>query len=165
MRTANLPDLVDLSRGPVQVGDDEESHVRVEGKGLFQGSGIHVPGVILGIDKDRLAALIGDGVDRRIKGHVRAEDLMPLQGTLACPGLSVEGLPRKAGCQVQGCRACGQGDGILHAAAFCDLLFHRVDVGADGGDPVGAEGLLDVRKLLAMHRGACEPDLLRKCLK
>ena len=50
-----------------------------ETKRLLQSGGVHVPRLALGVDEDRLTALIDDGVHGGIEGHVRAENLLPLQ--------------------------------------------------------------------------------------
>ena len=60
----------------VEMGNDNELYVRIERKGFLQSGGRHVPGVIFGVDEDRLAVLIGDGIDGCIKGYIGAEDLV-----------------------------------------------------------------------------------------
>ena len=46
---ADLTEFIDLAGGAIEVGNHDELHIRIERKGLFQGFGAHVPGVVLGI--------------------------------------------------------------------------------------------------------------------
>ena len=55
------------------MGNDNQFHFRIGLKGLFQSDGIHIPGVVLRIDKNGDSSLIDHGIYSGIKGHVRAE--------------------------------------------------------------------------------------------
>ena len=65
------------------------------------------------------------------------------------PAPDAEGQQR----QVDGRRARGQGHGVRGAGVAADLLLEGLKGGAGGGDPVGAEGLVDEVELAPAHVG------------
>ena len=162
MGFADGPDFVHFGGGTVKVGKHNQSGIGVEFEGLLKGTGVHVPGVVLGIDENSLAVLIGNGVNGRIKSHVRAEDAMAGEGTGVRAGLAVELFARESDGQVKGGGAGGEADGIAAADIGSNLLFDLVDVGADGGDPVGADGLVHPSLFIAVHGGRGKPDFVFK---
>ena len=158
-------DDVHPRREAVQVRHDYEFHVRIKRKRLFQRGRVHIPATGLGVDKDGDTALIDDRVERRVKGHVRAEHALPLQRAVADGGAAVEPLPRQLDAQMQCGGAGGQADGVFHARLFGGDALDLVDVLAHGAHPVGVVGMPDIRQLLAVHGGGGEKRLLREGLK
>ena len=72
--------------------------------------------------------------------------------------LPVEFLSAKLYRKVQGGGAAGKSDRIPDADALCNLLFHFVDVRADGGHPVCEDCIVDPMLFIAVHGGAGKPD-------
>ena len=81
---------------------------------------------------------------------------------LSGAGLAVEGFAAEFHGEVEGGGSGGQADGALAADHFGGGAFDFVDVGAEGGDPVGADGFVDPLLLLAVHGGGGEPELGRE---
>ena len=162
VRVRNAAQLVNLSGCPVQVRDDDQPHFRVDLKGFFQRFRIHVPGIGFGVNIDRLSAFIRHRIDSRVKGHVTAEDLLPLQSAVSDLRLAVQSLPGQFYGQVQ--RRCpGRKSNRVSAAdLFRDQALHFVDVFTDRADPVGPNRFVDPFLLLTVHRRRSKPDFLFK---
>ena len=105
MPVCDAPDLLDLAGRTVEMGNHNELRVRIKREGLLQRFGTHVPGVILGVDKDGLAVLIGDGVDGGVKGRVAAEDAVAPERSLVRARLTVKPLAGELRGQMQRRRA------------------------------------------------------------
>ena len=130
-RAVGVRDPFDLrhpARRAVQVRDDDQLHVGVDFKRLLQRLRVHVPGVALRVDKDRLAVLVGDGVDRSVEGHVRGENPPPGQGARVRLRLAIELFAGQLRGQMQRGRSAGNGYGIFAADILGHLLFNGVDV-------------------------------------
>ena len=137
--------------------NDNQLHIRVNLKRLFQCDGIHIPGVALSINENGLAVLIGDRINARIKGHIRREDLFPRQSPRIGFCLPIELFACQFGCKVQRRGTAGKADSILYANVFGDSLLHGVDICADGADPVGADRFVHPTLFIPVHRGAGQP--------
>ena len=157
---ADGADFVDLAGRSVQVDEHHQAHVGIDFKSFFECSRVHVPGIVLGVDEHGLAVLVGDGIDRRVEGHVAAEYLAATQSPLAQLGHTVEGLARELGAEVQRSSARGKRDGVLAAHLLGGDSFQLVDVRADGAHPIGFVGLGHVLDFVTVHRGTAEPDFL-----
>ena len=140
MLFANGADIIKLGRRAVEVRENDDLRLRMELEGLFERDGIHVPCLAFRVDEDGRGFFVNDGIDGRGERHVGAEDLVA--GLDAC----------ELHAEVEGSRPAGQRDGAFTADLLRDLLFDRVDVRADGGHPVGLEGLLHVGQFGAVHR-------------
>lgn len=162
MSIADCPDLIHLAGRAIEVRDHREANVGIDLKGLLQRHGVHVPGVALGVDKDRFAVFVGDGIDAGVEGDVRAEDPFAGQCTGIRLRLTVEPLAGQLGRQMQRRRPAGQADCMLAADVFGHLPLNRVDIGADGGDPVGLDGLVHPPLFVAVHGRGTQPDLAGK---
>ncbi len=160
MLVADGLDLFHLAGCAVEVCNDDEFCVRIDLEGLFEGFRAHIPGVALGVDEDSLAVLVGDRVDAGVKCAVRAEHAVALEGAFIGACLAIELLAGELGREVERGGAAGKGDGVAHADVVGDELFGFVDVRADGGDPVGADGFVDPVLLVAVHGWGGEPDLV-----
>ena len=86
---ADLFDEVDPPRESVEFGADDQFDVGVDLKRLFERDGIHVPGLALGVDENRDAALVNHGVDGGVKGHIAAKNAFPLEGAVPDRGDTV----------------------------------------------------------------------------
>ena len=157
---AYCANLVNLRGRSIQVNKHDQLHVRINFEGLFQSHGIHVPGIAFAVDNNGLAILVGHRVERRSKRHVAAENLLPVQRTLARLGHSEQTDTRKPRSQMQRRRPRRERYGILHAHLLGHLALHLVDILPDGAHPVGLIGLLHVAEFIAMHGGASKPDSL-----
>ena len=67
MRPEALFHFPDLSGHSVEMDKDHDPDIRVHRKRFFQRFRRHIPGIILGIDKDSLAVFVGDGIDGGIE--------------------------------------------------------------------------------------------------
>ena len=159
---ADALDLVHLGGEAVEVGHDHQLHFGIEGERLFQSHRVHVPAAGLGVDKDGDTALVDHGVQRSIKGHVRAEHTPPRKSAVADGGLSIEPLPCQLHAQVQRGSAAGEADRITDLRLFSGDALDLVDILAYGAHPVCFIRLGHVAQLLAVHGGRGEPDLLFK---
>ena len=139
-----------------------QPHFGINLEGLFEGDRVHIPGFVLGINEHGLAALVGDGIHRRVKSHIAAEHLVPTQRSLAHLRHAVQGLACKLCAKVQ-CRSPGgERHGVLHTHLLGGEAFHLVDVSTHGAHPVGLVCLGHILDFFAMHGGAREPDFLFK---
>ena len=59
---ADLLDAADVTGEAVELGADHEPGIGVHLKGLFQGHRVHIPGIVLRINKDGDAALVDHGI-------------------------------------------------------------------------------------------------------
>lgn len=134
-------DVVDFCRDTVEMGNDDNFDFWINLESLFQGDGVHVPGVVLGINKDGLSPFIDDGVDGGGEGHVGAEDLVSRLDASQFNG------------QMDGGGAGGKGDGVLMVEIFSNGLFNGVEVLTHGGHPVGVIGFFDILHFFSMHSG------------
>ena len=154
--------LVNFARGTVQVGNHHDSSIRVNFKCLLQCRRIHVPRIVLRVDKHRLAALVDHGIDCSIEGHVGAENLLPFQRTMPHLGYAIGLDARQLHRQMQRCRACCQRHGVFAADLLADQPLRLVNIFAHSGHPVGVVCLTHVFQLCPMHGRAAEPDLTFK---
>ena len=157
---ADGADFVNFGGGAVQMNKHNQSHVGVNLEGLFEGDGVHVPGVVFGVDEHGFAVFVGDGVHGRVKSHVAAEHLMPAQRPLAHLGHAVQGLARELGAQVKRGGSGRKGHGVLAADFFGSQAFHLVDVRTHGAHPVGFVSFCNVLDFVPVHGGAREPNFL-----
>ena len=154
---ADLLDLLHPAGRAVQVRDDDKFNVRVDLEGLLQRLRAHVPGVVLRVDKDRLAVLVSDGIDAGVKSAVRAENLVSLQRALIGLRLSVQFLSRELGGHMQRGCAAGKADRVLHPYILSDLLLNFIYILPNSRDPVRLDRLVHPFLLVAVHRGRRQP--------
>lgn len=157
---ADGADFVDFGGGAVQVHEHDQAHVGVNFEGLFEGDGIHVPGVVFGVNEHGFAVFVGDGVHGGVEGHVAAEHLVIAEATLACLGHAVKGLARELGAQVKRGGSGRKGYGVLAPHLFGSEAFHLVDVRTHGAHPVGFVSFCNVLDFFPVHGGAREPNFL-----
>ena len=157
---ANRADFVDFARGPVQVNEYDQTNVRINFESFFEGYRIHVPGVVFGVDEHGFAVFVGNGVHRRVKSHVAAENLVAAQAPLAHLGHAIKGLARKLCAQVKRRCSGGKRHGVLATHLLGGQAFRLVDVCTHGAHPVGFVSFCNVLDFFAMHGGAREPDFL-----
>ena len=131
--------LVKLRRSSVKINNHNSLNVGVQLKCLLKRSGVHIPGLPLGVYEDWYSALINNGIYRGAEGDIRAEHLITLLD--ACQLHS----------QVQRGCACGKSYGILTAYLLTGKPFHLVYICADGGHPVSIIGFLYIFDFLAVH--------------
>lgn len=159
---ADGADFVDLARRSVQMNKHHQAHVGVNFEGLFEGDGVHVPGVVFGVDEHGFAVFVGDGVHGGVEGHVAAEHLVAAETPLARLWHAVQGFACELGAKVE---RCGTGR-ECHSIHATDLLGSQaldlVDVRTHGAHPVGFVGFGNVLDFVPMHGGAREPDFLFK---
>ena len=141
---------------------DHQLHLGIQGERLFQRDGVHVPAVRLGVDKDGDTALVDHGVQRGVKGHVRAEHTPPLESAVADGRLAVEPLPRQLYAQMQRSGAAGEANRITDLCFFGGNALDLVDILTHGAHPVGIVGETDIVQLLAVHSGGGEKGFLRE---
>ena len=142
---ADGTDLIHLAGDTVKVCHHHKLHIGVQFKSLLQSHGVHVPGVVLGIDKDRHSALVDHGVNGCCKGHIGAEDLVPRLHA------------RQFHAKMQ--RSCTgrQRHRILAAQLFRHDSLHLVDILANGGHPVGLISFLHILQFFSVHSGRRQP--------
>ena len=161
---ADCFEFIHFARRAVEMRNDNEADVGIQRKGFLQGFRTHVPGVVLSVDEDGLAVLVGDGVDGGVKGHVGAEDLMALQGAVVGSRLAIETLTGQLCCKVQRCGAGREAHGVLDANPLCQLLFYFIDVFANGTHPVGVDGIIHPFLFITMHGWRRQPYFFLKRL-
>ena len=159
---ADLPEFVDLARCAVKVGNHDELHIRIDLKGLFQGFRTHVPGVGFRINKNCFAVLVRDRVDRGVEGHIAAEHLMPFEGAVIGSCLAVETLSGQTGREMERSSTGREADRVLHTDVRSQLFLYLIDVCANGGNPVGVDGLIHPLFFVPMHGGGGKPDFVLK---
>ena len=157
-------DLLRLAGSAIEMSHHHQPGIRIKLKSFLQRLRTHVPGVILRVDKHRFSVLIGNGVDAGVEGHIGAEDPMALKGARVGPRLTIQLFTGQLRGQMKSRRAAGQSHGVLAAHIGRHLFLDLVDVGADGADPVGPDGVVDPVLLLPVHGGGSEPDLGRERL-
>ena len=155
---ADLLDLLHPAGRSVQVRDDDKFNVRVDLEGLLQRLRAHVPGVVLRVDKDRLAVLVSDGIDAGVKSAVRAENLVPLQRALVGLRLSVQLLSRELGSHMQRGCAAGKTNRVLHAYILGDLLLNLIYIRSYCRNPIRLDRLVYPFLLVAVHRRGRQPQ-------
>jgi hypothetical protein len=136
---AGIEDGIDVSRLPIEVGEDEGARrptlPRLAGKELGDEGGISVPTRLLGIDEDGTGTELDDGRSGGDEGESRADDLI------------ARGHAGEAEGEVEGGGAGGEGDGVGGADAGDEGTLEGLDMGPNGRDPITVEGLLDVGSL------------------
>ena len=92
MPVADSFQFVDFAGEAVEVGSYHQLDLGVDIKCLFQRHGIHVPGIPVGVDEHRDAALVNHRVHRGVEGHVGAEDPLAFHRAVTDGGLAIEPL-------------------------------------------------------------------------
>ena len=147
----DLSDLVHFPGRTVEVCQHDQFHFRIPPESFLQRVRIHVPGIPFRVDEHGFSVLIGHGVHRGVKRHVRAENPVPGQSALIrlCP--AVQAFPGELCRQVQRGSAGRQAHRILHADDLRDGFFCLVNVPAHGADPVGGNGVIHKALFVPMH--------------
>ena len=154
--------LIYLTRSSVEMSNYYHLYIRIDLECLLKGFRVHVPGVVLCIDKYRFSALVCNRVYCRIKGHIGAEDFFALQHSVSYLCLAVELLTRKSYCKMKS--RCSRSK--TYCALATDLLGNHVlyciNIGTYSRKPVGIVGFLHIFHFISVCCGRCEIKLLFK---
>jgi hypothetical protein len=113
---------------------------------FFEGMGAHVPCFGLRIDEKGCSAEVADGIGAGGECEALADDVIA--------GLHVEQDQR----QVDGGGTGAEGGGVFYAGLPGQVGFKAIYVGAEGGDPVGGEGVVDEFFFQVAHVGRGEKN-------
>ena len=151
MLFTNLLNEINASGKAVQLGAHDQLYVGVYFKCFFQRDGIHVPAFRFGIDEHRNAALINNGIQCCVKGHIGAEYTLALQRAVTDGRLSVQPFTGGFYAKMQRRGASRKSNRIFHFRFFSGDAFHLIDVCTDCGHPVRFICLGHVFEFFAMH--------------
>ena len=123
----------------VQVHYDHCFRIRVFFECFFQRLRIHIPGLIFAVNKDRRRFEIKNRIRARRESQARTENKIALFDAKC---FKSEMDRRRTGDE------CGR---VGRVEVRCNVFFEPVNVGAQRGDPVGIESLLNKFKLFPAH--------------
>ena len=149
VRITQAADGVELAGHTVEVHGDERLRRTEARDGRLNGLGVEIPGVGLGVEKHRLAALIDDRVCRGRKRQALAKD----------PVAALH--PREPHRQMQRRRTGGQRRDIARTEVLLQILLEARDVRAERRDPVCIERQIHIPALAAAHMRRGKIDSLR----
>ena len=141
------------------MGDHHEPRVRINLKSFLKSFRIHVPSVILCVNKYSAAVFVGDRVYGGIKSQVTGEYGSALQGSLIRSGLTIELFPRQFRRKMKRCRSCAESYGVFHPYIVSCHLFDLVNILPDCAHPVGIISLHHISGFLSVHSGTGEIDM------
>ena len=101
-----LLDFINLARSSIQMRYYNHLDIRVYFKRLFQCHRVHIPGVTLGINKNRNTALINHRVHRGIESDIGTENFLIAQRSFSKFRLTIHGFPGKLHGKMERCRSC-----------------------------------------------------------
>ena len=149
VRVTQAADGIELAGHTVEMHGDERLRRTEARDGRLNGLGVEIPGVGLGVEKHRLAALIDDRVCRGRKRQALAKDPVAALHT------------RKPHRQMQCRRTGGQRRDIARTEVLLQILLEARDVCAERRDPVRIERQIHIPALAAAHMRRGKIDSLR----